>query len=182
MRGVRSIAYIAKASPFQDPLEKKLISVHELSQKPRNIPAPHMKAVVIDRELMLFGTGNFTHAGLRGSNELFAVTRDKKAIASLLQFAASLENSRSPSSSIFFDIDKAENPWLVLAAGSNARASAFLAPPMSGFRQHYQELTPKGRKRLERCQLQHAVFIPEEDFKLCLTFGENWRDRFKEKN
>ncbi len=47
-------------------------------------PFPHMKVILIDNEMLIFGTGNFTQSGLFKSRELFGITDSQEAIQEVL--------------------------------------------------------------------------------------------------
>lgn len=95
--GVKLIFMIDRLEEKEDFLlwAKRLPQPPELYDRPKNIGDPmsalHIKCVVVDERVAMFGSANLTYHGMRGNIELGLVLRDVSAVKSIVDLLDGLK-------------------------------------------------------------------------------------------
>jgi len=179
-RGVRVRVLTYEDTALDSRLAQSVVLTVDPEKLHSKLPSPHMKALMIDRKLMFFGTGNFTYNGLENGKELFAQTTDKNAIDIMLQVARSLERSTEQAKRVIVPVGRpAERQLVVLPVTKNAepaplepetadliRRYTFALPEQ--WQKKFVEVTREGRDILTRCDLNEMIFLSIDDFTACV--------------
>lgn len=183
-RGIQVTAITTEAPPRYIRNDAPFIKSFKDTTAAGVIPEPHMKVMIIDRTKLLFGTGNFSINALHSARELFAVTNDKDAIATVLRVVVSLSKvleqlsqreSKSPTTS--WGLGRSDTSWIVLKARA-CEAPPCRLPPISPpytirhgdpALRNYRQVHPKIAARLSECSLNEELFIPEDSYLNCLV-------------
>ncbi len=129
---------------------------------------PHMKVMVIDRKLMVFGTGNFSINGLRHNSEVFAQTDNPDAIKTVYDYLAVFAQNANPSLARAVSPEHKKLNYLVWGNVTD--------PEMHGTEkfteshlQNYRRFNQTGIQYIEKCRLNHLLFISKRNYKACLS-------------
>ena len=143
----------------------------------KGFPAPHMKALVVDRKELFFGTGNFSYNAFQSAREFFAITDDQEAIDQVLSLVPSLLGAyRQPYN--FVVQATLESQWIVLS--ENTLNSIGIPHWLRSKTEHqrsywmkkYRKVKAELRKILVPCKLNQHLFITEETFRNCVNASD----------
>lgn len=140
--------------------------------KERFIPEPHMKLVLVDRKLLIFGTGNLTYNAFNNAKEMFAVTRDKTAISKILMIFSSFIHGYDSTKSADFN-QASDQHWIV---GDIRRSDTInrlktlkdTEAVNNDWMVNYRKIKPSANSKLKNCNLDHLLLIPEFDYTECM--------------
>jgi hypothetical protein len=136
-------------------------------------PFPHMKIILIDRKLMLFGTANFTVNALNNTTELIGITDNQKVIKNALDYAAVFSQSNNLDLSRNFSKNSKEINYISVANPSNLKSieSVSLAEtlkPEQSWLNNYRLPDQNSQAKLRQCGLDHLYFITSQNYQNCL--------------
>lgn len=134
-------------------------------KKSLQMPEPHMKVMVVDRQKLFFGTGNFTQNAVRDARELFAVTEDSFAIQNILRVAASLLLGHLGFEAPTFGLSNSSEQWVIGSSGNINDEN--LISEKNPWMPHYRKVNQKGIQFLKECNLGHPLIVPLELYKEC---------------
>ena len=174
-RGVRVVALATKPSRLPKGTPVSFYYYERNRTSSRRVPNPHMKTLIIDRQQMLFGTGNFSRNAFGDARELFAITDDPSAITKILQVLESILRVYCPKCTPLGAISPDQH-WVVARKPRKAteekdpnwdrlaHTSASSAPWLAHYRLVDRSFVPS----LIGCGLPF-LFIPQDDFEACVS-------------
>ena len=178
-RGVRVRIITYEETALDSRLAQSVVLTVDPAKLQSKLPSPHMKVLMVDRKQMFFGTGNFTYNGLENGKELFALTSDQNAIATMLQVARSLERSTESAKRVIPPIGRPAARQLVVLPLTKLQEPAPLDPKSSEllhahtaampeqWQKKFVEVTAEGRNALSECGLDEMIFVSFDDYVDC---------------
>lgn len=170
-RGVNVRVFVDNLTPF-----KEADFIHRFYNNPtQKAPSPHLKVMLIDGKTLFFGSGNFTHAGLYYSDELFAKTEDKQAIKYIQNIInIYLKVLKLPLIRTGTDNTFAGEPYLFIPNGykdiSNIdkHLKQYTKPLEGQLLKNYRSFTNEGKTKLKKCGLDHLMYVEVDDYLDCV--------------
>lgn len=166
-RGVTVKAFLSR--PPQLTKIDRSIFFDSKSAQVQTLPEPHLKAMIIDRKLLFFGTGNFTRNAFFKARELYGITDDRNAIHKALQVAAVLARAHGLDHRSAAGAARPVANWIVLNNSSSTCFPYCNPAPQEPWLRYYRKASTQGKAILTRCNLDHLLFVPQEDLLACLA-------------
>ncbi len=165
--GLKVHAMLAFKSPALGELKSHFYSGEVVKEE---YPFPHMKIIIIDRRLMLFGTANFTINALNNTTELIGVTDNQQAIKTALDHVAVFTQSKDLALSKNISNTPKQKNYVAVTSSTQIKPVnlPFTKPLEQKWLSNYREVTKEGEKLLDKCDLRHLIFITKATYLECL--------------
>ena len=182
-RGVAVYLSVGKESRVSANVSQQQPTPDNLRRLPHLFPTSHLRAIIVDRKMMLFATGNFTYSAMLDARELFAITHNRTVIDKVMGMGLSLLRAYDPATAKNISTGSDAQRQLVIAP-NEVDQSSLLTPSErkllnensielpTRWLYNYREIAPEARARLRGCGLNEIPIIRVEDFLSCLEVSD----------